>query len=176
MHERERTPSDGATRTAGVEYDAGMKKLIVVIAMVGAVVGGWRWMRSEPAHEAAADIVRNRIWIDHMPVGEKDTHAVFALWQPEAFGVFANRNRWRVELERFRYEMTGGEVQAVWPLSGVRRTLTIKAEKCRVDDWDFCLEIEGAPSGVRRYYSRVGWERKDRRSVDEAIADVLGEE
>jgi hypothetical protein len=149
-----------------------MRKLLVAMLVVGAIFGASHWMSSTtPA--AKPDIVLNRIWVDHMPKGEKDTHRVFALWQPESFGVFADRNWWRVELERFRYEVNGNEVQAFWPLSGKRATLTIKAERCRVDDWDFCLEIEGAPSGVKRYYSRLGWERKDRKSLDETLATLL---
>ena len=47
----------------------------------------------------------NRIWIDHFPQGEKDTVKVFALWEPASFGVFADQNHWRVELERFRCEL-----------------------------------------------------------------------
>lgn len=153
-----------------------MKKLIVAIVLVGAVVGIARWSSHETSNDSRSkDLVLNRIWADHMPKGEKDTVKLFALWQPESFGVFADRNWWRVELERFRYEKTGGRVEAVWPLSGKRVTLTVKAERCRVEDWDFCLEIEGAPSGVQRYYSRLGWERKDRRSVDEMAAELFAQ-
>jgi hypothetical protein len=151
-----------------------MKKLLVSILLIGAIVGAWKWSTHEPAQPSSTkDLVLNRIWADHMPKGEKDTVKLFALWQPESFGVFADRNWWRVELERFRYEAHGGKVEAVWPLSGKRVTLTVKAERCRVEDWDFCLEITGAPSGIQRYYSRLGWERKDRRSVNEMITELM---
>ena len=137
-----------------------MKKLAVIIVLVGAFVG-WRWQRSEPA-QAHGNIVQNRFWIDHLPQGEKDTVRVFALWDPESFGVFADQNMWRLELERFRYEVKGNEVHAIFPLSGDRESFTVKAYRCDEADMDFCLDVTGAKHGVKRYYSRHGWVRRDR--------------
>jgi hypothetical protein len=151
-----------------------MKKLLVVAALAGTAVVGWRWQH-EPA--SATDgarrgtLVANRFWIDHLPQGEKDTVRVFALWAPESFGVFADRNHWRVELERFRYETKGDTVHAVFPLSGAREDITLNASRCHEADWDFCLEVRGSSHGTTRYYSRLGWERRD-RSVEQFMADV----
>lgn len=146
-----------------------MRKLLVVAVLAAAVYAGWRWQSaSEPAQ---ANILTNRFWVDHMPQGEKDTVRVFALWQPESFGVFADQNHWRVELERFRYETSGDQVHAVFPLSGTREEITAKATRCHEADFDYCLEVTGSTHGATRYYSRVGWERKD-RSVEQFVADL----
>lgn len=146
-----------------------MRKLIIV-AIVGAMTyGAWHWFQTpEPAHK---NMVSNRFWVDHMPSGEKDTVKVFALWEPESFGVFADQNHWRVELERFRYEAAGERVQAIFPLSGARETITATATRCHEADWDFCLELSGSTHGTKRYYSRLGWERKN-RSVEQFVADL----
>ena len=151
-----------------------MKKFLVVTALTGTAAVGWRWQHeSASATEGArkGNVVANRFWIDHLPQGEKDTVRVFALWIPESFGVFADQNRWRVELERFRYEIKGGTVHAVFPLSGAREDITLNASRCHEADWDFCLEVRGSSHGTTRYYSRLGWERRD-RSVEQFMADV----
>ena len=146
-----------------------MRKLIVLALLGAAVYGGWRWQDSEPT--AHKNLVANRFWVDHMPQGEKDTIRVFALWTPESFGVFADQNMWRLELERFRYEAQGDEVHAIFPLSGTHENFTAKATRCNEADWDFCLEVSGASHGVTRYYSRLGWERHD-RSVEEFVSQL----
>src|SRR5215212_7675168 len=102
-----------------------MKKLLLVMALAAVAYAGWRWQRA-PAVESETDrqqVVVNRFWVDHMPQGEKETVRVFALWAPESFGVFADQNHWRVELERFRYEARGEQVRAIFPLSGDREEL-----------------------------------------------------
>jgi len=146
-----------------------MKKLIVLAVVATTAYAGWRWQHEPEA--APQNLVYNRFWVDHMPQGEKDTVRVFALWVPESFGVFADQNHWRVELERFRYEAEGERVHAVFPLSGDREEITVNASRCREADWDFCLEVKGSSHGATRYYSRLGWERKD-RSVEQFAAEL----
>jgi len=85
--------------------------------------------------------------------------------------VFADQNHWRLELERFRYEAKGDAVQAIFPLSGDRESITAKATRCDEADWDFCLEVSGSKHGVTRYYSRLGWERHD-RSVEQFVNEL----
>ena len=134
-----------------------MKKLALVVVLVAAFVG---WQSSDeptPTH----DILQNRFWVDHLPQGEKDTFRVFALWDPESFGVFATQNHWRLELERFRYEAKDNEIHAIWPLSGDRENFTAKAYRCDEAEMDYCLDIS-SKHGAKRYYSRHGWVRRDR--------------
>ena len=150
-----------------------MKKLLVLAVLATTAVMGWRWIGDDAA-PARADLVSNRFWIDRLPQGENDTVQVFALWTPESFGVFANQNHWRVELERFRFEARGEQVRAVFPLSGDREEITVKAARCQEADFDFCLDVTGSKHGTTRYYSRLGWERKDRkgRSVEQFVAEL----
>lgn len=146
-----------------------MKKLLVLAVLVTGTYVGWRWHAAPAA--APSNVMMNRFWVDHLPTGEKDTIRVFALWAPESFGVFADQNHWRVELERFRYEADGDQVRAVFPLSGDREEITVKATRCHEDDWDFCLDMQGSKHGTTRYYSRLGWERHD-RSVEQFVDEL----
>jgi hypothetical protein len=38
---------------------------------------------------------------------------------------------------------------------------------------DYCLEIEGASRGVKRYYSREGWEVGSVRDIDAVTRKLL---
>ena len=46
-------------------------------------------------------------------------------------------------------------VSAVQP---VREKLTVDARPCRDNGMDFCLDVTGSSRGVKRYYSKKGWE------------------
>lgn len=147
-----------------------MKKLLVLAVLATTAFVGWR-RSDDDAEPARSGLVFNRFWVDHLPQGEKDTVRVFALWVPESFGVFAEQNHWRVELERFRYEASGDQVRAIFPLSGDREEITVTASRCHEADFDFCLDVQGSKHGTTRYYSRLGWERKD-RSVEQFVAEL----
>src|SRR5687767_5968685 len=98
-----------------------MKKLLGVLVVVAIGFGAWRWMQSDLAKPR--DLIVNRFWIDHMPTGEKDMINVFVLWKPEAFGAFRHESRWRVSIERFRYELDGSKLRAYFPMSGEREEI-----------------------------------------------------
>ena len=38
--------------------------------------------------------------------------------------------------------------------------MRVKARRCSENGMDFCLELDGASRGAKRYYSREGWEIK----------------
>ena len=144
-----------------------MKKVMAFAVLATMTYAGWCWQQSESTARKPS-ILFNRFWIDHAPQGEKDTVRVFALMRPEADGVFADQNMWRLELERFRYEAEGDQIHAIFPYSATRENFTAKATRCDEADWDFCLELTGTSHGTTRYYSRLGWERHD-RSVEQFI-------
>jgi hypothetical protein len=131
-----------------------MKKAVVIIVAVIAVVSLWTWKRAARPERLVAD----RIWIDHIPRSERDTIRVFALISEHSVGVFQATSQWRGAYEVFRYEASGGELRIVFPQTGDRETVRVKARRCNESGMDFCLELDGASRGVKRYYSREGWE------------------
>lgn len=137
-----------------------MKKLVMVLMLVAAVYGGWRWQREEPADKRRAGLAFNRMWIDHLPNGEKDPFNILFLAKPESIGGFAEETIWTGRIERFRFEADGETIRAVFPNTGDREHITVKARRCDEADMDYCLELSGTKRGVSKYYSRNGWERR----------------
>ncbi|HEY0993062.1 MAG TPA: hypothetical protein VGD80_38680 [Kofleriaceae bacterium] len=156
-----------------------MKKLVLFV-ILGAVVTAsiWSWKRTaEPVD--ANRLVADRIWIDHIPRNERDTINVFAAVSEHSIGVFQATSQWRGAFEAFRYEANGGELRLFFPQTGDRERARAKARRCSEQQMDFCLEIEGASRGVKKYYSREGWEIGQARDLDavkqrvEAVRDKL---
>jgi hypothetical protein len=137
-----------------------MKKLVLAAVLAVVAYGGWRWQHTEPAETSGSKLVFNRFWIDHLPAGERDTFNVFIASQPESIGAFAEETMWRGQMEKFRFEVQGDQIRAVFPWSGDREELTVRATRCDQTDMDFCLEVIGSKHGVSQYYSRNGWERR----------------
>ena len=140
-----------------------MKKLALMAVLGVMVYGGWRWQRETPS-ESKASLAFNRFWVDHLPTGERDPFNVLVMSTPESIGGFAEETMWNGRIERFRFDADGDVIRAVFPYTGDREQITLKATKCDEADMDFCLEISGSKRGVSRYYSRSGWER--RRGAD----------
>jgi len=136
-----------------------MKKLVLFVVL-GAVVTAsvWSWKRTAEPTDDANRLVADRIWIDHVPRNERDTINVFAAVSEHSIGVFQATSAWRGAFEAFRYEADGGELRLLYPQTGDRERARAKARRCNEGQMDFCLEIEGASRGVKKYYSREGWE------------------
>jgi hypothetical protein len=135
------------------------KALLAMVVIAGAGYGVYRW-RSEPAPtpKHQEDLVTDRLWVDHIPRNERDTIQVFAALTEEPVGVFQAASVWKGEYELFRYETHGEEYRMVFPQTGSRDKVKAKATECNRGGMDYCLELEGASRGVKKYYSREGWE------------------
>jgi hypothetical protein len=145
-----------------------MKKplLLALVALV-AVASLWSWRRADAPPAAEANrLLADRIWIDHVPKGERDTVQVFFLISEHAIGVFQATSQWRGGYEGFRYEASGADLRILYPQTGAREAVRAKARRCSEQKMDFCLEIEGASRGVKRYYSREGWEIDRHQGLD----------
>jgi hypothetical protein len=141
-----------------------MKKPLLVLALLGTVsYGAYRLTRSEPKTEAPVvqdgeQLVLDRIWIDHIPRNDRDTIQVFAAISEEPFGVFQAASTWKGAYELFRYEPSGNTLKVVYPQTNDKETVKHNARRCSENQMDFCLELSGGSRGVKRYYSRKGWE------------------
>jgi hypothetical protein len=140
------------------------KPVLLVIAVVVVVASLWGWKRA--THPAENRLVTDRIWIDHIPSNERDTIRVFAAISEHAVGVFQATSQWRGAFEAFRYEGRGDELRLLFPQTGDRETVRAKARRCNEGGMDFCLELDGTSRGVKRYYSREGWEIGGKHDLD----------
>jgi hypothetical protein len=151
------------------------KALLATVVIASAGYGAYRW-RSEPAPavpHSIVSLVTDRLWIDHIPRGERDTIQVFAAITEEPVGVFEAASRWKGEFEFFRYEKHDGELRIVFPQTGTRDRVKATATKCNKGGMDYCLQLEGSSRGVKQYYSREGWEIGSMREADTLLQQQL---
>ena len=150
-----------------------MKKLILLAAVLGAAYGVMRWKRAGDDEAAHRNLAYNRIWVDHLPTSEKDPFHVFAAFPRWAQGGFAVETRWHGEVERYRFERDGDVVNAVFPWTGDRERITLRAYRCDEADMDYCLEMTGSKRGAKKYYSRSGWEKGSVEDIDAFRASLF---
>jgi hypothetical protein len=144
-----------------------MKKLALLV-IVGslATVAIWSWKRTAEPADAASRLLTDRIWLDRLPRSERDAINVFGALSKESVGIFQAASQWRGSYEVFRFEASGGELRLVYPQSGARETVQARARRCSEQKMDFCLELEGASRGVKKYYSKEGWEIGQAHDLD----------
>jgi hypothetical protein len=138
-----------------------MKKLLVLAAISMCAFAGWRALRGGGDDGAARDgggLLLDRIWVDHMPKHDRDQVSVFVAITDEPIGVFQTASAWRGHFELFRYEDHGSEISLLYPQDGARERIKTSSRTCSEAGFDYCLELDGASHGVKRYYSRKGWE------------------
>lgn len=149
-----------------------MKKLLLLLLLILAAYLFWRWWRSDAGVAKGQELFYDRLWVDHMPAGDTDTIRVMAAVTQQPIGIFQSASQWKGEYELFRYEARAdGQLEIVYPQTRGRDKVKYRAWRCKERSFDFCLEIEGASRGTKRYYSLDGWEIGS-RSLDEARADA----
>ena len=135
-----------------------MKKLLVLVVVSAVGVGAWRWHSTSAVSTSDAKLVQDRIWVDHVPKNDRDVFNVFLALTEQPFGIFQQTSAWKGSHEIFRYEANDGELRLVFPQNGDKETVRAKARTCNEGGMDYCLELSGSSRGVKRYYSRKGWE------------------
>jgi hypothetical protein len=142
-----------------------MKKLLAVTVLAGTIgVGAWK-LRGGHATEPA-DLVVDRLWIDHMPTNGRDVVNVFMAFDSEAMGVFQKGSRWIGSYEMFHFELDGGQMRIAYPQTGKHELVKLRARSCDENQMDFCLEVEGATRGVKQYYSMEGWDFRSQKDAE----------
>ncbi len=151
-----------------------MKRLLVILALGGAVYTGHRLLAADApaARPATASLALDRIWIDHIPRGERDTVEVFVAIRSESIGVFQQASQWRGAHELFKFEAQGDQLRLVYPHTGDKDRVTARARACSEGGFDYCLDLAGARKGAKRYFSLEGWEIEGAHGVRELEARI----
>lgn len=137
------------------------KPLIALVVASVAVVSVGRLRHANEREPASRDLLIDRLWVDRVPQRDTDTAQVFAMLSEQPVGVFSAASQWRGNHELFVFEAHGNEVRVTYPQTREREKVTAKAQRCDNApdrDMEFCLVLSGASRGVKRYYSREGWE------------------
>lgn len=138
-----------------------MKKLIWILILVIAGYLLWRWWNSDRAGTAdrGQKLVYDRLWVDHLPKDDRDTINVFAAITDDPIGIFQSTSMWKGAFEVFRYENAGdGKIVLQYPQTRDKERAAYRARSCSEKGFDFCMELDGASRGVKRYFSQKGWE------------------
>ena len=142
--------------------------LFALAVLVAALV--WRGFGPNASDDSRGKLAFDRLWIDHVPRNEKDAVQVFVAITKQPIGIFEAASRWRGRFEAFQYKRGDrGIVELLYPQTGDRERVTVRARECDRGEFEYCLEIEGASRGVRSYVSKKQWVI---RSTDEAKALV----
>lgn len=151
-----------------------MKKLVVFAVIAAAGVAAWRWQRAPKVDVDVQDakLVTDRLWIDHLPRNQREAVNGLALISDQSIGVFNASSRWRGQYELFGFERSGGELRFVFPQTGDRDSVRVRARSCNDSGFDYCLELDGSSRGVKRYYSMKGWEI-GRLDDEKAVLDQI---
>lgn len=106
-----------------------------------------------------AKLLVNRIWVDKLPKKETDYFELLVLVQDDPVGLFRRASQYEGDYALFRYEVRGDDkLQLMFPQNKSKHEAKYKARACDEKDFDYCLDLDGAPRGVKRYLSRKEWE------------------
>ena len=134
-----------------------MKKLLLVLLVVGAAGALWRVRTADAPNPK---LVFDRFWVDHQPRDPKEKFKVFFIDGGEPFGRFVDRTMWTGVWDLFHYHVVprdNGVVDAYFGSSNEWQRLRYTARPCHENGFDFCLDVSGNSRGVHRYFSKKEW-------------------
>lgn len=140
-----------------------MKKLLLATLVLGAiafVIVRRSGNNDSPAKDdtvLSAHMALDRIWIDHIPRNDRDIFNIWVAITEQPFGIFQATSQWKGNFELFQYESHGDEIRIVYGQTGEKEKAKLKATKCDEKGFDYCLTIDGASRGVKKYYSMEEW-------------------
>ena len=135
-------------------------KAKVLLGAAAAAIGVWLAHGAWRSHvESSSKLLLNRIWLDRLPTKETEPAEVFVALEQEPIGLFQRASRWEGGWAMFKYELRGDdEIELAFPQDGSKHKARYKARACNEKGFDYCLEIEGAPRGAKKYVSKKEWE------------------
>jgi hypothetical protein len=152
-----------------------MKKLIWILLILIAGYLLWRWWNSGSPETAdrGERLFYDRVWLDQLPRRDTDTVQAFVAVKEQPIGLFQASSQWKGTYELFTYEPQGdGKAVFLYPQTKDKERVGYRAVACTEKGFDFCLELQGASRGVRRYYSQKGWEIGAAETAPHAVERV----
>jgi hypothetical protein len=136
---------------------AATKKIVGAVAAITLAGAAYSALRSDSGD--SSKLLVGRIWLDHLPTKDTEHFEVFVAVEKEPVGVFQRASQFEGAYSMFRYELRGDDkVQLLFPQDKSKHEVRYKAAACSVKGFDYCLDLEGAPRGTKRYLSRKEWE------------------
>jgi hypothetical protein len=136
---------------------SGARKVLGFVAVIGAAAIGYSALRGSAGE--SSKLLTGRLWIDRLPSKETDHYEAFVAIKEDPLGIFQRASKWEGGWTMFRYEIRGDDkVVLMFPQDKSKHEVRYKAWECKEKNFDFCLELDGAPRGAKRYVSRKEWE------------------
>jgi len=138
-----------------------MKKVVIAIAAAGVL---WAWFSGGSADESEAAHgvdVFDRVWIEKMPTSPKQKFDVFIALDEVAphFGVFERVSAYEGSYSVFEWKKEGDHRLKLHLLQKDKWSkVKYKVSTRGCGEFDYCLELKGAPLGGKKYGSMKGWE------------------
>lgn len=157
-----------------------MTKKALCSAAVGISLATWlAWPQVDDPRAQHAPKVENRVWIERMPDTPRQKFDVFVLIEDAknpsepGIGVFSRTsafegdftvfNWWRKEPGKFRIYMLQKKKT---------HRLRAKTTDRGCEPFDYCLKLEGAPRGARKYGSMREWVIEGATTPQAALAEA----
>ncbi len=137
-----------------------MKTPLIALGMVAATVGIWQWRSRDAPAPAAVDssqLALDRLWLDKLPTTEREVFNLFVALDDDGLGIHQATSVWTGRYELFKFVAKDNTLRVVYPQTGERETVTLRARTCNQGEFDYCLEVVGSTRGVQRYYSKREW-------------------
>jgi hypothetical protein len=137
------------------------------------------WSVTGADHEGptaeSAELMVNHLWIDRLPVGERDmVHYFLPVTNSHGrFGAAGRASRWRQLADHFAWSLEDDRLALFFGQEQVHWQPNVRAWRCDQDGFELCLELWDDHHKVS-LYSRDEWVvEPDATAVPEALARAL---
>lgn len=134
---------------------SGAKKVVGAVLALGLLVGGWRALGRAPADKK---VLIGRIWVDRLPKKDTEFFEVFLAIDERPVGIFQRQSLFEGAYAMFGYEADDSRIRIMFPQDKSKHDVKYEAKACTEDGFDYCLSLDGAPRGAKKYRSKKGWE------------------
>lgn len=140
-------------------------KKLLALALVGACsFGAWKLSGALLSGEAqASKHAVNQLWIDHVPVDERDMiNTLVILDHPQGrVGVAGQSSQWRIMMDGLRWELAGSTLELFFPQDRVRLKVAVETWECKGEapaPFELCMQLTNEHGRSVMLYSREDWE------------------
>jgi len=132
------------------------------ILAVGILAGAWLlWPSSSgssDAHRGGSELF-DRVWIDHLPRAPREkVDVLIVLREMGNLGVFQHTSAYEGRYSSFEWTSDGaGKLDLTLLQSEKESSIRYKVGREGCEPFDWCLKVEGAPLGPKRYGSMDEW-------------------
>lgn len=151
----------------------------VILGITLATAATWL-LADEPDPEGTATShLVDRLWIERMPVDDRDMVGKLAFVRSVdhgAFGVHERGSVWRHHTEIFKWRLDGDRVHTAWPQSRRHVAVEVATRECEgeaPEPFELCLDLSDGKGHSITLYSRHSWVVRPRREGDDLVEDPL---